>query len=161
MWLLEKPLRSTASAVEIYRASRGRSLMRVGISKFKEVPITTRMYGRHFTWRLPYSRGNQLSSAAQQDTANQPVAMRHCRRRKSGSGLVRRCRPRPPTVRCSADSGYIAALPRTGGSGQDLPPALQKTIGQTRSVGSAHRDFFAVLSYTPEIMYVVRSTGLS
>jgi hypothetical protein len=32
---------------------------------------------------------------------------------KSNKGQERRYRPRPPTVRCSTDSGYIAAPPRT------------------------------------------------
>jgi len=39
----------------------------------------------------------------------------------SGSG--RRYRPRPSTVRCSTDSGHIAALPRTAATGR-LPELL-------------------------------------
>jgi hypothetical protein len=34
-------------------------------------------------------------------------------------GQERRYRPRPLTVRCSTDSGHIAAPPRTGAWGQE------------------------------------------
>jgi hypothetical protein len=48
--------------------------------------------------------------------------------RKSAAGQEeRRYRPRPPTVRCSTDSGHIAALPRTGALGHFWTHALQQT----------------------------------
>src|SRR5258708_7053659 len=42
-------------------------------------------------------------------------------RRESASGQVRRCWPPPPTVRFTFHSGHGAALPRTGGLGQEPP----------------------------------------
>jgi hypothetical protein len=44
--------------------------------------------------------------------------------RPSALGQELRYRPRPPTVRCSTDSGHIAAPPRTGVWGHNLPRTL-------------------------------------
>jgi hypothetical protein len=44
--------------------------------------------------------------------------------RPSALGQELRYRPRPPTARCSTDSGHIAAPPRTGVWGHNLPRTL-------------------------------------
>jgi hypothetical protein len=46
-------------------------------------------------------------------------------------GQARRRRPRPPTVRCSTDSGHIAAPPRTAAVGQNQTQERRPSSGNS------------------------------
>jgi hypothetical protein len=59
-------------------------------------------------------------------------------------GQERRYRPRPPTVRCSTDSGRIAAPPRTGAWGQ-FPKFTSKHLHPVRQSHTANRAFAVTL----------------
>jgi hypothetical protein len=66
-----------------------------------------------------------VTGLRQGGTPSQPVGLA-----KTPEGQGRRCRLRLPTVRCSTDSGHIAAPRRTDKMGQQRPFAALSVSGE-------------------------------
>jgi hypothetical protein len=75
------------------------------------------------------TRSNQRPDTLMQDRIAARSTKTSCNARPDHtSGQERRYWPRPPTVRCSADSGHNAAPPRTGAWGQKLSSVSRRHL---------------------------------
>jgi hypothetical protein len=84
---------------------------------------------------MPAREGSRPTAETLHDLG-EACSYRKCARmcRTSATGQERRYPPRPPTVRCSTDSGHIAAPPRTGTWGHMRTSKVASTLANVEFV---------------------------